>query len=226
MLEHRMSLKEAYRYQKFLENNIFALTCYLHGNNAIKITETHQKSKVNPDAQDETIDATPERQCDCSIIEIANLANELIQQKLQLSMAIENAKKGLYIDWKEDGKNLTVDSAIEYAKKTRELAERLKYLLNLKTNTTKKVGTDYKFNQEGNQTQYKYNIDVLTEIDFDRNVINTLYKKLLNKADTLSTQIEETMLQEAVEYIPVYSLHDSTDEIVEAYLQKIKKKSE
>jgi len=51
MLEHRMSLKEAYRYQKFLENNIFALT---------------------------------------------------------------------------------VDSAIEYAKKTRELAERLKYLLNLK----------------------------------------------------------------------------------------------
>ena len=82
--------------------------------------------------------------------------------------------------------NLTVDSAIEYAKKTRELAERLKYLLNLKTNTTKKVGTDYKFNQEGNQTQYKYNIDVLTEIDFDRNVINTLYKKLLNKADTLS----------------------------------------
>ena len=48
---------------------------------------------------------------------------------------------------------------------------------------------------------------------------NDLYKKLLNKADTLSTKIESAMLQENVNYNPIYDLHDSVNEIVDKYIK-------
>ncbi|MDD2496350.1 MAG: hypothetical protein PHE29_14320 [Tissierellia bacterium] len=44
-----------------------------------------------------------------------------------------------------------------------------------------------------------------------------MYKKLVTKADTISTQIDEVMLKDCVNYTPIYDLHDSVAEIVEQY---------
>lgn len=219
-MSNALSLKESFRQLNFLEKNISTLSRSLSNtSNAITIKEIHQKSKVNSDAIDETIDMTAERTYpEASIVDIAFLVKQLVDQKLKLSLEIEDAKRNLILEWKEDNVNLTLDSAIEYAKKSRELANNLKSLVDIKSSEGKKTGSAYKFNVEGNQVSYKYEILTTNTIDFNRNNVNDLYKKLLNKADILSTQIESSMLQNIVEFVPLYDIHDSTAEIVEEYL--------
>lgn len=214
-----LSVKESCRYQNFLDTTINTLSYYIKNtDNAFKVKETHAKSKSNPDTQDEELDVTVERQYNCSVVDIAFLINQLVEEKLKLSNAIDSAKRESVIDYSVNNNFLTIDSAVEHAKKSRELAATLKTLVDLKSSETKKSGSDYKFNVEGNQVAYKYNIEVVKTIDFNRETANDLYKKLLNKADTLSTKIESAMLQENVKYTHVYDLHDSVNEIVEKYL--------
>jgi hypothetical protein len=219
-MSNAISLKESFRYMNHLEKNISSLISYIRNtNNSIKVTENHLKSKSNSEVKDEEIDMTNEHTYpNASTVDITFLINQLVDQKLKLSLAIEDSKKNLFLDWKENGINLTLDSGVEYAKKNRDLANNLKCLVDLKPSESKSSGTDYKFNVEGNQVAYKYTIEKKVTIDFDRNIINDLYKKLLNKADTLSTQIESAMLKEIVEFIPIYDIHDSITEIVDKYL--------
>lgn len=214
-----MSIKEACRYQNFLESNIRSLTFYINNvSNAVRIKELHLKSKSNSKVEDEEKDMTIERQFDCSVVDISYLIKQLIEEKLKLSLAIDDAKKNLKLNWMENGVNLTLDSAIEYAKKIRDLSNNLKSLVNLKSQKSNKVDRAYTFNAEGNQTSYIYDVEVETEIDFDRTVAVKLYKSLLDKADTLSSEIEKGMLTDSVNYEPLYSVHDSLNEIVEAYI--------
>ncbi len=213
-----INIKESYRYHNFLDTNISTLISYLRSeNNVIKVTETHQKSKSNQDVQDEVIDATTERQYNCKIENITFLVKQLVEEKLKLSLAIEDAKKNITLEWIEDGRKLTLDSAIEFNKNVRNMTNNLKYLVDLKSSEYKKIGRDYKFNVNGDQVSYQYNIEIKKEIDFDRNIVKELYKKLVTKADTISTQIDEVMLKDCVNYTPIYDLHDSVAEIVEQY---------
>jgi hypothetical protein len=214
-----INLKESFRYHTFLDSNITALSYYIKTeNNVVKLTEVHQKSKSNNEAVDETVDMTTERTYTCKVEDIAYLVKQLIEEKLKLSLAIENAKKNIVLDWQEDGKNLTLDSAVEFNKQIRSMIANLRYLVDLKSTEFKKSGSDFKFNVNGDQVAYRYNIDVKKEIDFDRNKVRELYKKLVSKADIISTQIDEAMLKDCVNYTPIYDLHDSTVEIVEAYI--------
>lgn len=223
MSQNLTSIKESFRTLNILDRHISSLTSYIRNtNNAVKIKEVHLKSKSNSDVTDEELDVSAERTYNCSIDDITFLIRQLIDQKLGLALAVESAKKDLILDWKENGINLTLDTGVEYAKKCRELANNLKSLVDLKSSETKKQGKDYKFNAEGNQTPYVYNIEVKTTIDFNRDNVNDLYKKLLNKADTLSTQIESAMLKEVVEFKSIYDIHDSIAEIVEKYLKNTK----
>jgi hypothetical protein len=52
-----VNLKEACRLQNVMESNISSLSSYIRNeSNVVKITETHQKSKSNQDAQDEVLE--------------------------------------------------------------------------------------------------------------------------------------------------------------------------
>ena len=159
-----MNLKESYRYHNFLDTNISTLISYLRSeNNVIKVSETHQKSKSNQDVQDEVIDATTERQYNCKIEDITFLVKQLVEEKLKLSLAIEDAKKNITLEWIEDGRKLTLDSAIEFNKNVRNMTNNLKYLVDLKSSEYKKTGKDYKFNVNGDQVPYQYNIEIKKE---------------------------------------------------------------
>jgi len=213
-----ISLKESFRILNILDQHTSSLLSYISNkSNSLKVEEIHLKSKVTENI-DETIDQTTERQYKCSVTDISFLISQLINEKLVLSLAIENAKKSLFLDWQENGENLTLDTGILFAKKNRELSNSLKYLLDLKPSETKSQGKDFVFNVEGNQTEYKYPIEKKVSLDFERNTINILYKQMLNRANTLSTQIEKAMMEEIVEFVPVYDILSSTSEIVEEYL--------
>jgi len=220
MFQNFMSIKESFRYQNHLDRIISILSSYVRNrNNAIEIKEVHYKSKSNSEALDETLDTTSERTYNCKVDDVCFLITKLVEQKLFLSLAIEKAKRNLRLKWVENNIELTLDSAIIYNKNCRELADNLKYLIDLKSSETKFQGKDFKFNLEGNQIQYFYNIETKTTIDFDRDKVNNMYKKLLSKSDIISTQIESAMLEEVVEFIPIYDIHDSVEEIVSSYLK-------
>jgi hypothetical protein len=215
-----LSLKESFRTMNFLDATITSLSYYVRDtNNAIKVTEKHYKSKSNSETTDEEIDVTTERTYpNASVVDVVYLINQLIKEKTKLALAIEYAKKFMSLGYDEDDESLTLDSAVEAAKKSRDLAIILKNLVDLKSSETKKKGVGYKFNVEGNETTYKYDIDVVKTIDFNRVTLNNTYKKLLDRADKLSTLIESAMLQEKVSYEPLYSIHDSVTDIVEKYI--------
>lgn len=213
-------MKESFRYHTYLDNAISSLLQYIRTDgNLFTVTETHQKSKVNQDAQDETIDVTTERKFDCKPEDIAHLVKDLISEKLNLSLAIENGKKYRSIGFNKDGNELSLDSAVELNKQSRSLINNLKYLVDLKSSESKRSGRDFRFNVSGDQISYQYDVEVKRVIDFDRNVIKDLYKKLVAETDMISTKIDEFMLNpHAVTFEPKYTVHDSVEDVVEKYL--------
>jgi hypothetical protein len=215
-----INLKESFRLHNYLENIIANLTHYIHNEeNIVKVTEVHQKSKTNRDAVDEIIDVVVEKRFDCNVEDIVFLIKKLIEEKLKLSLAIEDAKKELFLNWQENGRQLSIDCAVEFNKHIRSLASNMKRLVDLKSTESESQGSDYKFNAEGNQIIYRYPLVKKKVIDYDRNIVKEQYKKLMEKADTISIEIDQAMLKDCVKYDVVYGLHDSTEEIVEKYIE-------
>jgi len=217
-----ISLKEGFRTLSYIDRTISSLTSYLSNkNNSISIKETHFKEKSNPEAKNEELDTTTIREYpDASTVDILYLVKNLISEKTKLEIAVEIAKRDIIID-SNDNKNLgnlSLDSAISNAKQSRNLANVLSNLINIKTDEIKKIGQGFKFNLEGNETPYRYDITVVKTIDFDRNIVSNNYKMLLENADKLSVAIEKAMMEECVEYEFPYSIHDSVADVVGKYL--------
>lgn len=219
-----MNIKEGYRYQKFLDKIIENLSFHVSDErNVIKTTRECLKNEMYSEAKNEIIEVKPKNN-DYDILahDAVHFINELISQKLDLSLKINIAKEKT-ISCNGEYDFLKLDPAIEYNKNLRSLANSLRYLLNFKSNETIEIGTDLKFNAEGNQVEYKHKINVVNTINYDRNVIKKLYKKILKNADDLSNRIEEFMLNSTVNFCPVYDVNDSVAEVVEMYLQKVSK---
>ena len=73
---------------------------------------------------------------------------------------------------------------------------------------------DYKFNQEGNQVIYHYDIDEVITIDFDRKDIKGLIKKLTKQCDELSIVLDGLLVTTEVDYTPVFDINDSLEDII------------
>ena len=216
-----MNLKDAFRLQKFFSNTITTLNYYISTEGfATKVVEIHEKNLANKDVANEEINLKNEKPFECSIETLVFIIIDLMTEKAKLSYAIESEKKYSSVNWTIDGKLISIDIAIEYNSKTRELLGVLKHLNDLKSNVSKKNGRDFKFNINGEQVSYNYNINVHSQIDFDRNIIKNLYKKYLEEADNISNMIERYMINSSVDFQSVYSYNDSIDDIIEKYSSK------
>ena len=216
-----ISLKESFRILTFIDKTISSLTSYLSNkNNSISILEKHLKEKSNPEAKDEELDMTTIREYkDASTVDIIQLVKMLISQKAKLEIAVENAKRTLIIE--SDINKFSLDSAISNAKQSRNLANVLDNLIKIKSEETKRQGQAFRFNLNLEETPYRYDINVVKTVDFDKDIISKNYKDLLNITDKLSISIEKAMMEEIVEYEFPYSIHDSISDIVGKYLESI-----
>ena len=217
-----ISLKESFRTLVYIDKTISSLTSYLSNkNNSISVIESHLKEKSNPEAQNEELDTTTIREySDASTVDIINLVGKLIAEKTKLEISVEIAKRNILIETK-DNNNLSLDSAISNAKQSRNLAGVLNSLINIKTDEKKTVAQGFKFNINGEEVPYRYDVLVTKTISFDKNIVSDNYKQLLEKADKLSISIEKAMMEDIVEYEFPYSIHDSTADIVCKYLDSI-----
>lgn len=213
-----MNIKEAGRYANYLNSMIFNLSMQLTLDaNLYKTVEKHLRKKSNPDAEDEDIEVINETKITCPVNDLAHLVKTLVDEKNRLALAIETAKNSVQLDWVEDNIHLTIDTAVEYNKNLREFALKLKQISACKNSENKRQGTGRKFNAEGNQVNYYYDLEVTKTIDFDRQVVVELYKKTLDKTDVISRQIDEALLKDIVKFEPTYSFYDTMEDIIEKY---------
>lgn len=205
-----MYLKEAFRYQNFLSRMVDRTTMCLGNRNYItKTTQEHMRKKVNADAEDETIEVSVDRPFECTNNQLVSFLKHLMEEKEKLTAAISAAKRTSAID---------IDAELANNRTRQKVAFVLAEMSKVRATENIIRGTAFKFNGEGNQVPYSYDIKQVTTIDFDRNKVRDASRGLIAKADEVSTEVDKVMVELSVDYTPEYSVNDSFEEVVEQFV--------
>lgn len=200
-----MNLKEAFHYQTFL-NSLMEIATVRVGRtgNALRITKRHLRSKANPEAQDFEEIVEPEGYV--PVTAYIAFMQTAIEAKQALTEAISNAKSALDFD---------MDAAVESNKFRQSANSALKRVIqgNKPYERTER-DSDYKFNAEGNQTPYYYEVEVVAEEMFDKPEVRSVAKDLISEANELSAKIDSAMVNTIVDYAPAFDVNDSFDDII------------
>lgn len=206
-----MYLKEAFRYQNFINRIISQTMSYLsYDKNVTKITQEHMRKKVNPEAENETVDMTTTRQFTYEVNDMIRFLERFMEEREMLTAAISAAKAGCAVD---------IDAEIANNKTRQSIVSTLNKMAAIKPNERVTRATDYKFNAEGNQVPYTYEVKEVSTIDFDRNRVKAIAKEAAAKCDEVSANIDKIMVELAVDYTPWYSVNDSYEDVVEQFLK-------
>lgn len=207
---YRMYLKEAFRYQNFLSLMIENAMTYLTNRSFVtKTTQEHLRKKANAEAEDETVEVAVDRPYTCTNNQLISILEHLMEEKAKLTAAISAAKKASPLD---------IDAELANNRTRQKTAAILNGMSRLRSTESVIRGTAYKFNGEGNQVPYSYDVRQVTIIDFDRNKVRNASRALAAKADEVSASIDKVMVELAVAYEPEYSVNDSFEDVVEQFL--------
>lgn len=207
-----MNLKEAFHYQTFLNSLMEIATARVgRTGNALRITKRHLRSKANPEAQDFEEIVEPEGYV--PVTAYIAFMQTAIEAKQALTEAISNAKSALDFD---------MDAAVESNKFRQSANSALKRVIqgNKPYERTER-DSDYKFNAEGNQTPYYYEVEVVAEEMFDKTKVRSVAKDLISEANELSAKIDSAMVNTVVDYEPVFDVNDSFDDIIAEVVAEI-----
>lgn len=204
-----INLKNAFRYQNFLDSLFERITSYLNDNrNLVIVTQKHLKSKSNADAKDESVDASYSRKLDVDNNRMIAFLTTVLDEKHKVSLAIAKAKAS---------SDFVLDAEISNNRSRQTAAHILTRVGAIKSSEEKSRGTDYKFNAEGNQTSYSYEIEQITTIDFDRNEVKKLARTLNDMSDTTSDLIEKALIDTIVDFEPRFNINDSFEDLAEEF---------
>ena len=199
-----MNLKEAFRYQNFLSsmlNNARSNLC--QRDHALKTIETHRKSAADPDA--------------CDVVEVAN--NKVFEPndnviKFILWLIDEREKLSLAISWAKKDALVDIDAEIIANKFRQNASDAIRIMLSFEPTTRKDVGRGYKFNNEGVQAPYVYDIEITQEELFDRDASKSIMMELLEQADRKSAEIDSAMVNTEVLYTPVFNVNSTFADVM------------
>lgn len=201
-----MILKEAFRYQNYLTSLFVQATGYLSREDFITTTiQKHNRTKVNPDAQDEDIVVPKVFTVDYKPNDLIDFVVKLIDEKQKLSNAITEAKKSLDID---------VDAAMSMNKTKQDFISVLRRMASIKSSESDKEGTSYKFNNDGDQVSYRYPVKEVKTIDYDRNAVKGLISKYKKETDQISTTRDRIDIMTDVDYTPVWEVDTPLEDIL------------
>lgn len=204
-----MNLKESFRYQNYLAMLFTSISAYLNDRrNLVCVKQEHLRKSANPEAQDETVDATKERAYAQSNGTIIEFMKAVMEEKHSLAIAIGKAKAGCVID---------IDAEAAHNSLRRGMAATLEHVCAIKPSECKTQGSDFKFNATGDQVRYFYDIKEITTIDFDRNGVKRLAKNLAREADEASSALDRCMIDVNVDFVPSFNVSDSVEDALEAF---------
>lgn len=205
-----MNLKESFRYQNFLDMMMRAASASIQQrDHCLKVTKTHLRSKANPDASD--VIETVEGEVFFANDDVVSFMAWLVKEREKLTTAIGAAKASIGFD---------IDAAIETNKFRQTVNGSIKNMLRYTPTKRVEQGRDYKFNVEGNQTPYIYEIEVVSEEAYDKTGAKTLMREMISKADEVSAAIDAAMINTKVDYEPVFDVNETFDDVMTDFLAK------
>ena len=203
-----MNLKEAFRYQTFLDNLLANVTALNLRAKSMKVIEVHKMSESNPEAENkEEVIQSEEKY---TVDDVVNFLEVITKEKEKLSIAIGKAKESAEID---------IDAAIAANKYRQTVSKILSTVLQKLPTNGVRNGTARKFNVEGNQTSYYYEIETSYEDNFDRKRTKELMKSMITYSDETSMLIDSAMINTKVDYAPLFDVNDSFDDIIEEFVK-------
>lgn len=201
-----MILKEAYRYQNYLQRLISSTERMLSNRTFVTITkQEHLRKKANSDANDETIILPKPDNEEYSPMDIINFLVKAIEEKEKLSLAIESAKKDTSID---------MDAAMSMNRVKQDFISCLSELSKIKSSETKRTGIAYTFNVNKEQVAYQYDIKEVTTIDYNRDDVKKLIKKYKKETDDISNELDRLMIITEVNYSPIWDIDTPFEDIL------------
>lgn len=205
-----MNLKESFRYQNFLDTMMRAASASIQQrDHCLKVTKTHLRSKANPDAGDVT--ESVEGEVFFANNDVVAFMAWLVKEREKLTAAIGEAKASIGFD---------IDAAIETNKFRQTVNRSVKSMLRYTPSKSVEQGRDYKFNVEGNQTPYIYDIEVVSEEAYDRTSAKTLMREMISKADEVSAAIDAAMINTKVNYAPAFDVNETFDDVMTDFIAK------
>lgn len=207
-----MNLKESFRYQNYLEHlSNMALMQLGNAKNVTRVTQHHLRSKSNPEAEDETIEVEVERRYSCTNNQLIDFLMKVITERRSVALAIHDAK------------SLSVfpcDAAISTNRALQTAAKMLTEMGNRKSSEKMTRGTAFKFNAEGNQVPYSYDIKEVTCIDYDRAKAKQCAKSLYEIADDVSNKADLFLLETSVRHTPYFNVNESFEDAINTFVQQ------
>ena len=208
-----MNLKEAFRYQNKLQSLMDEAEFILsRDTNVTKVETTHLRSKVVPEAKDETVLNTPDTEYLEHITDIVKFLLFILDEKEKLFGALRKTKSAQPIDM--DGEvslNANRQKAAQILKRMNDLRSSEQIMAN--------GGQGFKFNAEGNQVSYRCDIKRVTTINFDRKVVQSKLKELNRKSDETSAQIDVCLVTSVVDYQPPFDVNASFADAFESFME-------
>lgn len=203
-----MNLKEAFRYQRFLDTMLNMASAQLvKRENCLHTTEHHLLSKFGAGEEDKVIE--PKETDYIGNDSMLMFALALVQERGLLSNAIDKAKAALDID---------LDAAVEINKFRQRLASSIAQVLSCKSGTTTGPMIGYRLNAiSGSQERYQYEVEYSAAEAFDRAAFATARRELLKDAEETSAAIDLAILTGVVEYEPPFDVTSSFDEVIAAW---------
>jgi len=204
-----MILKEAYRYQNYLESLLNEAISFLSRSNNITITtETHMRAKVRPEMEDETKDNLQDREINAKADDMIDFINMIVEEKDKVGRSILKAKTE---------RCLAMDHDIAMNKVRQKVANCLRHVANTKNKSFIKPATGYCFNSEGNQVSFFYDVKYETKTDFDRKKVKTSLYNITDRSDKISNQAELFLTSVEVDFNPKFNINDTFEEIVDQF---------
>ena len=203
-----MNLKEAFTYANFLDELMKQARGYLVDINFITTTtETHMRLKANKDANDEEVVVQKPYDVSFTPNDVIDFVVKVLNEKERLSNAIAVAK---------DNAEINIDNAVAMNKQKQSFVIVLNTMAGIKASEKVTNGRDYKFDVNGEQKPYIYEIRSKKSIDFDRNDVKGLIKKYSKECDEVSAQLDKIIINTPVDFTPKFDSTDTFEDLVMA----------
>ncbi len=209
-----MNLKDAFRAQNRLQSLMEEAGRILQDrDNILKTTTTHLRSRVMPEAADTVIEVAPPSEYAGHINQVAAFLMAMLAEREKLSAAIHDAKMKLPLD---------MDSEAGLNRARQDLANTFRRMTAMRNGEVllPDAGTGYRFNGEGNQVSYRCDAREVTTINFDRSKIRGMATELGRRADEVSAQIDQCLVNTEVDYTLPFEMNDNFDVILSDYIQQ------
>ena len=204
-----MNLKESYRYANFLESLINKSMGWLNSSNFLTTTtQKHLRNASNPYANDETVVVAKTITIDATVMNMVDFTMVVLSEKEDLQNAIAEAKKKM---------ESNMDVSLSMNKCRHRLIERLQYMHGLKPSESQSYASDYMLNATNEQVRYQYKMESVTTIDFDRNQIKGLLKRLMKETDEVSAELDALEINTEIDFNPVFDVNDTFEDLVEEF---------